>query len=92
MSAAIGAALLGVLVAALAIGIPFWATHRHMRPPRDDGELRAYAEATGRSPEHIKAGRRGRPFRHKSDAGQRWREAQEGLVPQVTAGQPGQSG
>jgi hypothetical protein len=64
MSAAVGQTLLGLLIVSLAIGVPYWLTHRHMRPQHDPAEMQAYAEATDRSAEKIAAGAPARRFDH----------------------------
>lgn len=83
MSAAVGEALLGVLIVILAIGVPYWLTHRHMRPQHDPAETQAYAEATGRSAEKMAAGAPSRGFDHGSRAGRDWRAAHAGLDPET---------
>jgi hypothetical protein len=83
MSAAIGATLLGVLIVVLAVGIPYWLTHRHMRPQHDPAEMRAYAKATDRSAEKIAAGVPGRGFDQGSRAGREWSAAQARLDPET---------
>jgi hypothetical protein len=76
MYAAIGASLLGALIVILAVGIPYWLTHRHMRPQHDVGEVQAYQEATGRSRQAIAEGRPGRPFWRGGRAARRWQATQ----------------
>ena len=76
MWVAIGASLLGLLIVILAIGIPFWASHRRMRSKSDPGEVRAYQEATGRSGEAIAAGKPGQPFWRGGKAARRWQAVQ----------------
>jgi hypothetical protein len=80
---AFGATLLGVLIAVLAIGIPYWLTHRHMRPQHDPAEVQAYEEATGRSAELIAAGAPGRPFSTDSRAWRDWQAAHAGVHPET---------
>lgn len=58
MISTLGAILLGLLIVILAIAIPYWLTHRHMRPQHDPAEAGAYAVATDRSAEKIAAGAR----------------------------------
>jgi hypothetical protein len=79
MSSAIGAVLLGVLIVVLAVGIPYWLTHRHMRPQHDPAEMQAYAKATDRSAEKIAAGVPGRGFDPGSRAGREWSAAHAGV-------------
>lgn len=57
----------GLLIVLLAIGIPFWLTHRRLRP-HDLNEGQAYLNATGKTPEDAAAGRPGWRFR-KNTAG-----------------------
>lgn len=49
----------GLVIVVLAIGIPYWLTHRRLRP-HDLSEGRAYMDATGKTPEDAAAGRPGR--------------------------------
>jgi len=83
MNSAIGAVLLGMLIVVLAVGIPYWLTHRHMRPQHDPAEMQAYAEATDRSAEKIAAGVPGRGFDPGSRAGREWSAAHAGLDPET---------
>lgn len=83
MSSAIGAVLLGVLIVVLAVGIPYWLTHRHMRPQHDPAEMQAYSEATDRSAEKIAAGVPSRGFDPGSRAGREWSAALAGLDPET---------
>ena len=76
MYVAVGASLIGVLIVILAIGIPYWLTHRHMRPQHDTDEVQAYQEATGRSQQAIAEGKPGRPFPRAGRAARRWQAAQ----------------
>ena len=56
MAVAVGAALAGLLIAVLAIGIPRWISHRSSRSqPHDLFERDAYEQATGRSAADIAA-------------------------------------
>jgi hypothetical protein len=68
MSSAIGAVPLGVLIVVLAVGIPYWLAHRHMRPQHHPAEMQAYAEATDRSAEKIAAGARPEVIAPRCDA------------------------
>jgi hypothetical protein len=65
----------GLLIVLLAIGIPYWRTHRRLRP-HDLTEGQAYLDATGKTPEDAAAGRPGRRFRQGSG----------GKLPQVHPG------
>lgn len=58
----------GLLIVLLAIGIPYWLTHRRLRP-HDLTEGQAYLDATGKTPEDAAAGRPGPRFR--KDTGRR---------------------
>ena len=83
MYAAIGASLLGVLIVILAVGIPYWLTHRRMRPQHDAGEVQAYQEATGRSGQAIAEGRPGRPFWRGGRAARHWQATQADADPET---------
>ena len=83
MGAAAAAALIGLVIVILAVGIPYWLTHRHMRPQHDPNEIQAYQEATGRPGEVIGAGKPSRTFRGATDAGRRWRAAHAGVHPET---------
>jgi hypothetical protein len=52
----------GLLIVLLAVGIPYWLTHRRLRP-HDLTEGQAYLDATGKTPEDAALGRSGRRFR-----------------------------
>jgi len=88
MSAVVGETLLGLLIVIAAIGVPYWLTHRHMRPQHDPAEMRAYAEATDRSTEKIAAGVPGRRFDHGSHAARDWSAAHAGLDPETGEAAP----
>jgi hypothetical protein len=75
--------LVGVLIVVLAIGVPYWLTHRHTRPQHDPAEILAYAEASDWSPEKIAAGEPSRGFDGGSRAGREWRAAHAGLGPET---------
>jgi hypothetical protein len=83
MSIAIGVTLAGVLVVVLAVGIPYFLTHRRMRPQHDPAEMRAYTQATARSAEKIACGAPGPGFDSGSRAGREWRAANAGLDPET---------
>jgi hypothetical protein len=56
MAVAIGSALGGLLIAALAIGIPYWINYRSLRSQKHDlFDAQAYEQATGRSAAQIEA-------------------------------------
>ncbi|HUC27281.1 MAG TPA: hypothetical protein VMA73_31685 [Streptosporangiaceae bacterium] len=83
MVGTVGAMLLGLLIVVLAVGIPYWLTHRHMRPQHDPAELQAYARATDRSAEKIAAGAPSRGFDSGSRAGREWQAAHAGVDPET---------
>jgi hypothetical protein len=83
MSAAVVATLLGLLIVIMAVGTPYWLTHRHMRPQHDPRETQAYAQATDRSAEKIAAGAPSPGFDGGSRAGREWRAAHAGLDPET---------
>lgn len=60
--------VVGLLSVLLAIGIPYWRTHRRLRP-HDLTEGQAYLHATGKTPEDAAAGRPGRRFREGTAGG-----------------------
>ncbi len=43
-----GGLVIGLVIVALAVGIPFFLTHRRMREPRDVSDSRAYLRARQR--------------------------------------------
>lgn len=88
MIGAVGATLLGLLIVVLAIGIPYWLTHRHMRPQHDPAEMQAYANATDRSAEKIAAGAPSRGFDTGSRSGREWQAAHAGTDPETLAPAP----
>jgi hypothetical protein len=57
------AVILGVVIVALAVGIPYYMTHRRMNEHIDHGPGEAYLEATGRTREDLAAGRAGHTWR-----------------------------
>lgn len=54
----------GLVIVLLAVGIPYWLTHRRLRP-HDLTEGREYLDTTGKTPEDAAAGRPGRRFRRR---------------------------
>jgi len=58
---------LGLLIVLLAVGIPFWMTHKRMRPHHDLTEARDYLDAVGRTPEDAAIGRPTAPRRDDQD-------------------------
>jgi hypothetical protein len=62
------AVILGVIIVALAVGIPYYLTHRRMSEPIDHGPGEAYLEGIGKSREDVDAGRRGHPWRKRSSS------------------------
>jgi hypothetical protein len=94
MTAGVGSALLGLLIVILAVGIPYYATHRHLRPQHDPAETRAYQRATARSAGQIAARRPGRAFRYGGRDAKNWGAAQAGVHPETgeptrDTGEPG---
>jgi hypothetical protein len=84
MNAAVGSTLLGLLIVILAVGIPYWLTHKRMRPQHDPAEANAYLEATARSKRDVAKGRPShRPFWHGGDASRRWQAAHAGEQTEV---------
>jgi len=83
MIGTVGAVLLGLLIVVLAVGIPYWLTHRHMRPQHDPAEMQAYTRATDRSAEKIAAGAPSRGFDVGSRAGREWHAAHAGVDPET---------
>jgi hypothetical protein len=67
MAITIVAVVLGVLIAAAAIGIPQLVRRRNQQPEDDDS--RAYLRETGRSAQDITQGNSGQAFRQENDAG-----------------------
>jgi hypothetical protein len=88
VGAAIWASVIGVVIVALAVGIPYWLTHRHMRPQHDPREAQAYQQATGRSAEQIAAGEQGQTLRVGRGAGRRWHAAHAGVDPETGEPEP----
>jgi hypothetical protein len=83
------AVIVGLVIAAVAISVPYWMTHRHMRPQHDPAEMQAYQEATGRSAERIDAGAEGQPLDTGTDAGRVWQAAHAGVHPETGEPDPG---
>jgi hypothetical protein len=48
---------IGLLIVLAAVGIPYWITHRRMRPHHDLTESYEYLEAAGKTPEDAALGR-----------------------------------
>jgi hypothetical protein len=65
MAIAIFAAVLGLLIAAACIGIPYWVHSRRQQP--DDDDTRAYLKETGRSARDIAQGNAAVRAREESD-------------------------
>ena len=61
MAAAI-ALIIGLVIVGLAVGIPFWFTHKRMRDHHDVTESQAYLDATGKTPADAADGRPGQQF------------------------------
>jgi hypothetical protein len=83
------AVVIGLVIAALAISVPYWMTHRHMRPQHDPAEMQAYQDATARSAERIDAGAEGQPLDTSTDAGRVWQAAHAGVHPETGEPDPG---
>ena len=60
------AVILGVIIVALAVGVPYYMTHRRMSEHIDHGPGEAYLAGTGRTRADLAAGRPGRAFRRRS--------------------------
>jgi len=58
--------ILAVVVVCLAIGIPYFLTHRRMADHYEHAKSEAYLEATGRTSEDVALGRQGRPWRKET--------------------------
>ena len=82
MAIAIIAIVIGLVIVVLAVGTPYFLTHRRMRNQHDSAEAQAYAEATGRSREQIGASHPGQPL-DGGDAADRWRSVQAGVDPET---------
>ena len=74
MTVAWVAAAGGLIIVLLAVGIPYWHTHRRMSEQHDPGEAQAYLDATGRTASDVASGRSGRTFRLRRPSAQRWQE------------------
>jgi hypothetical protein len=67
MTAAVWVAIiLAVVIVGLAIGIPYFLTHRRMADHYEHAKSEAYLEATGRTAEDVSLGRKGRPWRREA--------------------------
>jgi hypothetical protein len=77
------AVIVGLVIAAVAITVPYWMTHRHMRPQHDPAEMQAYLDATGRSAESIDTGAEGQPLDTGTNAGRVWQAAHAGVHPET---------
>lgn len=85
--------VVGLLIVLLAVGTPYWLTHRRRgrhhdlsHAHHDLSDARAYLDATGKTPEDAAAGRPGRRWRRRSSAGRRPRAPASAAHPQ--AGRP----
>lgn len=83
MTAVVASILLGLLIVVVAIGVPYWLTHRHLRPQHDPGEAQAYLEATGRTAGQVAARQPGRPFWRGGRAAVNWQAAHAGVDPET---------
>lgn len=66
MTVAIGI-IIAVIICLLAIGIPYWRTHRRLRAHGEVSQGRDYLNATGKTPEDAAAGRPGSPQRRQGN-------------------------
>jgi hypothetical protein len=83
MTTAVVSVLVGLLIAILVIGTPYWLTHRHMRPQHDPDEALAYQQATARSADDIATGKPGRAFWRGGRAARQWQAAHAGVDPET---------
>ncbi len=74
MTVALAAVIGGLVIVLLAVGIPYWLTHRRMSAQHDRAESAAYLEATGRTAEDVAAGRSGQPLQTEQESARRWRQ------------------
>jgi hypothetical protein len=72
--------VVGLFIVACVVGIPYWFTHRRLRPHHDNDTAAAYLKATGKSPEDAGAGRPGDPDRREGSAGERARAIEVAAV------------
>jgi hypothetical protein len=56
---------LAVVIVLLAVGIPYWYTHKRMAHHYDHSQGEAYLAATGKTREDAALGRPGRPSRRR---------------------------
>jgi hypothetical protein len=74
VTVALAAVIGGLVIVLLAVGIPYWLTHRRMSAQDDRAESAAYLEATGRTAEDVAAGRSGQPLQTEQASARRWRQ------------------
>jgi hypothetical protein len=63
---------IGILIVLLAVGWPFWLTHRRMRPHYDSTQAQAYLDATGKTPQDAVEGQPGSKDWQNADGSQSW--------------------
>jgi hypothetical protein len=73
---------IGLLIVIAAIGIPFWITHRRMRPHHELSESYEYLETAGKTPQDAAAGRSVPPRR----------DGDQVILPKPPARRPGPAG
>ncbi len=54
---------LGLVIVAVAVGLPYWRTHHRMREPYDKTEARGYFDAKDKADEGMLPDQPGRPAR-----------------------------
>ncbi len=54
--------VIGLAIVLLAVGTPYWLTHRRMTAQHDPAETRSYLEAAGKSAQDVASGGPGRPL------------------------------
>lgn len=74
VTVALAAVIGGLVIVLLAVGIPYWLTHRRMSAQDDRAESAAYLAATGRTAEDVAAGRSGQPLQTEQEPARRWRQ------------------
>ncbi|MGE5137559.1 MAG: hypothetical protein ACM32E_32255 [Gemmatimonadota bacterium] len=52
---------LGLVIVAVAVGLPYWRTHHRMREPYDKTEARGYFDAKDKADEGVLPEQPGRP-------------------------------
>lgn len=62
-----GGLVIGLVIVVLAVGIPFFLTHRRMREPRDVSDSRAYLRARRRWVRQRRVSAESRPGPKRAD-------------------------